>query len=155
MRKFKLKNHFDLTNIDDFSFQRVPPTITKTSKPVQNEKKPTSVSVNKSNTATTKPVNGFAKNNTSTSVKKKPEPTKRLETPPGMKSCTICGRHFADDRIEKHHQICEKSSKKKRKVFDPMKQRIKGTEAEKMLSKIKMAVKEPAVIIPQIFYFGQ
>jgi len=53
----------------------------------------------------------------------------------GMNECGICGRHFASDRIAKHQEICAKTTKKKRKVFDPVKQRVKGTEAESFLKK--------------------
>jgi hypothetical protein len=53
----------------------------------------------------------------------------------GMNECGICGRYFASDRIAKHQEICTKTTKKKRKVFDPVKQRVKGTEAEAFLKK--------------------
>ena len=37
---------------------------------------------------------------------------------PNLKPCTLCNRNFAQDRIEKHIQICRKSHEKamKRKV---------------------------------------
>nr|XP_027238120.1 translation initiation factor IF-2-like isoform X2 [Penaeus vannamei] len=52
--------------------------------------------------------------------------------PAGLAGCKICGRNFAPDRLEKHESICAKSQAKakKRKVFDPVKMRTKGTEAE-------------------------
>jgi hypothetical protein len=53
----------------------------------------------------------------------------------GLTECRICGRNFASDRIAKHQEICTKTTKKKRKVFDPIKQRVKGTEAEAFLKK--------------------
>jgi len=45
----------------------------------------------------------------------------------------MCGRNFADDRIEKHEEICAKTAEKakKRKVFDMTKARVKGTDAAK------------------------
>lgn len=48
-------------------------------------------------------------------------------------SCKHCGRNFADDRIEKHEEICLKTAQKakKRKVFDMTKARVKGTDAAK------------------------
>ncbi|GFG40452.1 hypothetical protein Cfor_03904 [Coptotermes formosanus] len=52
-----------------------------------------------------------------------------------LTECRICGRHFASDRIATHQEICTKTTKKKRKVFDPVKQRVKGTEAEAFLKK--------------------
>ena len=48
----------------------------------------------------------------------------------GLISCSLCGRNFASDRIEKHEGICAKTKSKKRKVFDITKMRVKGTEAE-------------------------
>ena len=54
-----------------------------------------------------------------------------------MAQCPICQRQFNKDRLEKHQAICEKSSKKKRKVFDPVKMRVKGTESEGYLRKLK------------------
>ncbi|EFX84838.1 hypothetical protein DAPPUDRAFT_46633 [Daphnia pulex] len=48
----------------------------------------------------------------------------------GLVSCSLCGRNFASDRIEKHEGICAKTKSKKRKVFDITKMRVKGTEAE-------------------------
>ncbi|KAL0269492.1 UNVERIFIED_CONTAM: hypothetical protein PYX00_007201 [Menopon gallinae] len=50
-----------------------------------------------------------------------------------LPDCQYCGRHFAEDRIAKHQEICKKSSKTKRKPFDSVKQRVKGTEAEQFL----------------------
>lgn len=43
--------------------------------------------------------------------------------PDGLKRCPNCKRNFAEDRIEKHKVICEKT-KKKRKVFDASKKRV-------------------------------
>jgi hypothetical protein len=50
--------------------------------------------------------------------------------PDGLVRCPICKRNFADDRIEKHQVICQKTKTKKRKVFDSTKKRVQGTEAE-------------------------
>ncbi|XP_074661422.1 uncharacterized protein LOC141914047 isoform X2 [Tubulanus polymorphus] len=47
-----------------------------------------------------------------------------------LKPCSICGRKFALERLEKHKQACSKASKK-RKVFDATKMRTVGTEAQK------------------------
>jgi len=44
-------------------------------------------------------------------------------------SCKNCQRNFAEDRIEKHEEICMKTSQKKRKTFDMTKARVKGTDA--------------------------
>merc|ERR1719513_428779 len=44
-------------------------------------------------------------------------------------SCKNCQRNFAEDRIEKHEEICLKTSQKKRKTFDMTKARVKGTDA--------------------------
>lgn len=48
--------------------------------------------------------------------------------------CKLCGRKFADDRIQKHQDAC-KNAQKKRKVFDPSKMRTEGTEMAKYVSK--------------------
>ena len=45
-------------------------------------------------------------------------------------ACSNCGRNFAEDRIEKHQDICFKTAKKKRKAFDMTKKRLQGTDAE-------------------------
>ncbi|XP_058462972.1 uncharacterized protein LOC131437556 isoform X2 [Malaya genurostris] len=58
-------------------------------------------------------------------------------TPAGLTRCSICNRNFADERIEKHREICMKTKSKKRKVFDTTKQRVAGTEAEKYINKKK------------------
>jgi len=46
-----------------------------------------------------------------------------------LTSCKNCQRNFAEDRIEKHEEICLKTSQKKRKTFDMTKARVKGTDA--------------------------
>lgn len=65
-------------------------------------------------------------------------PTPRAPpTDPNLAQCPICTRSFAKDRLDKHKVICEKSGKKKRKVFDPVKMRVQGTESESYLRKMK------------------
>lgn len=44
-------------------------------------------------------------------------------------NCSLCNRHFAAERIDKHTVICQKTKSKARKVFDSSKQRLEGTEA--------------------------
>lgn len=46
-----------------------------------------------------------------------------------LKSCFNCGRKFAEDRLQKHEKSC-KNITKKRKVMDPTKVRIRGTDLE-------------------------
>jgi len=79
------------------------------------------------------------------SVPPSPAPKKKTPSTPARKSifapkprddltaCRMCGRNFADDRIEKHEEICAKTAEKakKRKVFDMTKARVKGTDAAK------------------------
>ncbi|XP_037072574.1 actin cytoskeleton-regulatory complex protein pan-1-like isoform X2 [Pollicipes pollicipes] len=65
---------------------------------------------------------------------------------PNLAQCPICSRAFAKDRLDKHQAICEKSTKKKRKVFDPVKMRVQGTESESYLRKIKS--KKPEKVAP-------
>lgn len=47
-----------------------------------------------------------------------------------LAECSNCGRTFAPDRVEKHEVICQKTSTKRRKVYDMTKKRVEGTEAE-------------------------
>ena len=47
----------------------------------------------------------------------------------GFAQCLICSRNFAPDRISKHKEICAKSSRKRRKVFDVSASRVEGTDA--------------------------
>jgi len=47
----------------------------------------------------------------------------------GFAQCSICSRNFAPDRISKHKEICAKSSRKRRKVFDVAASRVEGTDA--------------------------
>lgn len=54
---------------------------------------------------------------------------------PDLVDCRTCGRHFAPDRVAKHESICQKSANSKRKVFNILEQRVKGTEAEKYVKK--------------------
>ncbi|XP_071451426.1 uncharacterized protein [Hetaerina americana] len=42
--------------------------------------------------------------------------------------CSICGRTFKSESLQKHQAVCQKNASKKRRVFDSMKQRIQGTE---------------------------
>lgn len=58
--------------------------------------------------------------------------------PDGLARCTICARNFAEDRIAKHREICQKTKTKKRKVFDTTKHRVLGTDAEKYVLRKKV-----------------
>ncbi len=60
-----------------------------------------------------------------------PKPVQRGPPPPGMGQCSICGRNFNEDRLEKHQSICEKTAAKQRKKFDSAKFRTAElTEAD-------------------------
>ncbi|XP_037294103.1 zinc finger C2HC domain-containing protein 1C isoform X2 [Manduca sexta] len=59
-------------------------------------------------------------------------------------ACTICGRHFAPDRVAKHQEICKKSHTKKRKPFDALKHRLAGTEAEPFINKLRKSTTTPS-----------
>lgn len=61
---------------------------------------------------------------TKTPIKSATPPKASGPPPPGTAACTICGRYFNEDRLEKHEVICQKSKTKKRKVFDVTKQRV-------------------------------
>ena len=60
----------------------------------------------------------------------------------------MCGRNFADDRIEKHEEICSKTADKakKRKVFDMTKARVKGTDAAKYVKSAAHLEKKEAKV---------
>ena len=60
----------------------------------------------------------------------------------------MCGRNFADDRIEKHEEICAKTADKakKRKVFDMTKARVKGTDAAKYVKSAAHLEKKEAKV---------
>ncbi|XP_023334315.1 zinc finger C2HC domain-containing protein 1B isoform X1 [Eurytemora carolleeae] len=49
--------------------------------------------------------------------------------PENLVPCDICGRKFAEDRIERHKEICMKTTTKEREAFDVREQRLDGTEA--------------------------
>lgn len=44
--------------------------------------------------------------------------------PEGLAKCSICRRNFAEDRLEKHQSICQKTKTKKRKIYDASKKRV-------------------------------
>lgn len=52
-----------------------------------------------------------------------------------MVQCKVCGRRFNPDRVTRHEEICEKTSTKKRKVYDIAKHRLKGTDIEQYVRK--------------------
>ena len=56
-----------------------------------------------------------------------------------LKPCPNCGRKFAAERLAKHAKVCKDSAKKlaKRKVFDPVKMRVDGTEQAQYQGKTK------------------
>lgn len=52
-------------------------------------------------------------------------PTSTPDNKLNLVNCRICGRHFTEDRISKHEQICEKvKENSKRQPFDTLKQRM-------------------------------
>jgi len=75
--------------------------------------------------------------------------------------CAICGRSFAEDRIDKHRVACEKSANAKpRRTFHPAKQRLGGldcvdvrsaakAEEEKARQILAMKKAESAVGVPK------
>ena len=50
--------------------------------------------------------------------------------------CENCGRKFAEERISKHSKICSKPQKT-RKVLDPSKMRVAGTDMAKYVDSSK------------------
>ncbi|CAL8090675.1 unnamed protein product [Orchesella dallaii] len=83
---------------------------------------------------------------TSGVIKSKPSapPRSTAGPPPGLDECKVCGRYFAPDRIQKHESICKKTTTKKRKVFDPTKMRMLGTEAEPYIRVVSAKPNKPA-----------
>ncbi|KAK3092885.1 hypothetical protein FSP39_008388 [Pinctada imbricata] len=57
-------------------------------------------------------------------------------------SCSNCGRKFASDRIQKHKAACGNVTKK-RKVHDPSKMRVAGTDMENYYSSSKKQKPQP------------
>ncbi|KAG5323922.1 ZC21C protein, partial [Acromyrmex heyeri] len=53
----------------------------------------------------------------------------------GLVKCKTCGRSFAQNRINLHEEICMKTTTKKRKQFDPVMNRVRGTELEPFVKK--------------------
>ena len=58
----------------------------------------------------------------------------------GFAQCSICSRNFAPDRIAKHKEICAKSTRTRRKVFDVSASRVEGTDAAQFQG-VKVGVK--------------
>lgn len=77
--------------------------------------------------------------------------TTKSSLPSNLVDCRICGRHFAADRVAKHEEVCQKSSKK-RKPFDALQQRVKGTEVEKYVRKSSKTLRsQPEVSIFHLY----
>lgn len=64
-----------------------------------------------------------------TSVRRAPPPPPDNGGDDDRVPCAYCGRRFASDRLEKHEEICRRTSSKKTKVFDSAAHRLQGTEA--------------------------
>ncbi|EDV91584.1 GH13179 [Drosophila grimshawi] len=62
------------------------------------------------------------------------------QPPEGMQTCRFCGRHFNTDRLTKHEEVCQRTMNTKRRIFDASKQRVKGTDAEKITKQQKPGV---------------
>uniref|UniRef100_A0A240SWF0 C2HC/C3H-type domain-containing protein n=1 Tax=Glossina brevipalpis TaxID=37001 RepID=A0A240SWF0_9MUSC len=56
-----------------------------------------------------------------------------------MGTCRYCQRHFKEDRLGKHEDVCKKMINSKRKIFNATVHRVKGTEAEEYLKKAEKA----------------
>jgi len=75
----------------------------------------------------------------------RPGPSSNVRDAPTLVPCAICGRTFAEDRLEKHETICRNSSSKKRKVFQPQREYTVGDKeisAAALLSKQRPAPKQ-------------
>ncbi|XP_018578090.1 uncharacterized protein LOC108916347 [Anoplophora glabripennis] len=58
--------------------------------------------------------------------------------------CHVCGRTFLPSPLKKHERICEKTSTKKRKPFDSLKQRVEGTDLADFHQKTYLKRPEPS-----------
>lgn len=63
-------------------------------------------------------------------------------------ACHTCGRNFAQDRIDLHEKICAKTMSKKRKQFDAMTFRVRGTELEPFVKKGVAKKQEVGIPLP-------
>lgn len=59
----------------------------------------------------------------------------RLDVSEYLIPCSICGRKFMQDRLDKHRDVCSKTKQKVRKPFDVRAARVQGTEMEKYVLK--------------------
>ncbi|XP_023217608.1 zinc finger C2HC domain-containing protein 1A-like [Centruroides sculpturatus] len=69
-----------------------------------------------------------------------------------LKPCSICGRTFRPDALERHEGICKKTSLKKRKVFDSSKQRAEGTEIKSVPTTTNVKVNSDSTTLCHIDY---
>lgn len=60
--------------------------------------------------------------------------------PEGLVRCQICKRNFAEDRLEKHQTICQKTKAKKRKVYDASKKRVQVRLLEYYTKDLKLGL---------------
>ena len=68
--------------------------------------------------------------------------------------CKVCGRKFARERLDKHMAVCKDSTKKKRKVFDPVKMRTDGTELAQYQGRARRASPKPKVSVSTRMHAG-
>nr|CAH8832300.1 unnamed protein product [Trichobilharzia regenti] len=64
--------------------------------------------------------------------------------------CSVCGRHFREDIINRHQSVCLKNTTKKRKVFDSTKQRTQGIPIANQKSSINDKSAEKARKLAQV-----
>jgi hypothetical protein len=85
-----------------------------------------------SNGSTVKATNGVPLKKAQTKIEISPQGSfdevDDAPVPEGLVKCSICKRNFAEDRLEKHQVICQKTKSKKRKVYDASKKRVQVTD---------------------------
>lgn len=69
-----------------------------------------------------------------------PPPSLRLDL------CPVCSRKFSPESLHKHVLICERINTKKRKPFDSMRQRLKGTEFVTVSAPTETRVSPPKTV---------
>jgi len=64
------------------------------------------------------------------------------EDPGPLVTCKVCNRSFAADRIQKHTLVCDQITSKPRSVYDVVRARISGTEAEDLVNTGRMTLEQ-------------
>lgn len=113
---------------------KIPPAKTNPSPP-RTSSTTSSASSQSSRSSPARSVNSMSskQNNSRAPTNTRPSAKQQRKAPivrDDLAECRFCGRRFATDRLGVHEDICGKTGKKKRKIFDSTKHRVQGTELE-------------------------